>query len=501
MPLLTSSSLLNPEHKYSLARIDKIDEHTAMGHIHTDTTTDMKIMPSQSLAGGIEIHDQTLSSTSPDRPRSKQLMATVCTSDAVHESTDLLFEETDKMPRHLGGDTHSDPDTQVGDSSEDDTASVKIRLEKLDFLLSSTHKDESVEDMRVNEDSTSIQHAPLLNAIIISKNTQHLLPQYGLLGSYDDEARRFMSKLLLNTNVPFSMFICGVQGSGKSHTTSCVLENALVSSPHLGKLPNPLSALVFSYAPFNGDGIGFTISEAAFLASPNPGPPVGAHVKHVRVLVAPSNFARISKLYLKLPNVSVIPFKIRSRDLDIDVMLTLMNVNASDETPLYMAQVMQILREMSTAGGAFDYRAFKKQLKKKKFNPTQSNMLQMRLDLLESFLDITDSCPEPHFSPGEITIIDISCPFVDANTACILFGIGLKLYLQTEGTGKMIVLDEAHKVTMTHIARFCSLELTLHSTCLMRRARRLSMKCFSARSACSAITEPVLSYPHRNPPF
>jgi DNA replication protein DnaC len=53
--------------------------------------------------------------------------------------------------------------------------------------------------------------------------------------------------LFLNTNVHFSAFICGVQGSGKSHSTTCLLENALISSKQLGRLESPLSALGFSY--------------------------------------------------------------------------------------------------------------------------------------------------------------------------------------------------------------------------------------------------------------
>ena len=35
-----------------------------------------------------------------------------------------------------------------------------------------------------------------------------------------------------------------VQGSGKSHTLSCILENALISSSRIGALPEPLAALV-----------------------------------------------------------------------------------------------------------------------------------------------------------------------------------------------------------------------------------------------------------------
>ncbi|PQE28768.1 P-loop containing nucleoside triphosphate hydrolase protein [Rutstroemia sp. NJR-2017a WRK4] len=72
-------------------------------------------------------------------------------------------------------------------------------------------------------------------------------------------------------------------------------------------------------------------------------------------------------------------------------------------------------------------------------------MLELRLGLLESFLDLKDECPIPTFEQGEITIMDLSCPFVDTNTACILFNLGLKQYMQSSSSGKMVVLDEAHK--------------------------------------------------------
>ena len=314
-----------------------------------------------------------------------------------------------------------------------------------DLLISDDGEHNDTGDIQRHERATQIRHAPLLGVDVILQNDQHLLPQYGLIGLYG-EAKNIRSKLFLNTNVPFSMFLCGVQGSGKSHTTSCILENSLIPSKHLGELQNPLSALVFSYGHFSGDGIGFSISEAAYLDSRGSNIPSAAHVKKVHVLVSPSNYVRISKLYLQLPNVSVTPFKIKPRNLDITTILTLMNVNDSEETPLYMAQVTQILREMSTTGEPFDYRAFKLHLKKQKFNPAQTNMLQMRLSLLESFLDMTDTSPEMVFFPGEITIMDMSCPFVDANTACVLFEIGLQQYLHSQGAGKMIVLDEAHKV-------------------------------------------------------
>jgi hypothetical protein len=108
------------------------------------------------------------------------------------------------------------------------------------------------EDEIVDKLDTEIQHAPLLSATSFTVENRDAVPQYGLLGSHEKEL------LFLNTNVPFSAFICGVQGSGKSHTTACILENALIPSKQLGRLESPLSALVFSYGQFGGDGSGFS---------------------------------------------------------------------------------------------------------------------------------------------------------------------------------------------------------------------------------------------------
>jgi hypothetical protein len=292
---------------------------------------------------------------------------------------------------------------------------------------------------KIRDINMEIQHAPLIAAGLLTTEHFESLPQYGFLGIHDK------SKMFLNTNVPFSVFICGVQGSGKSHTTSCILENALIPSQHLGRLEQPLSALVFSYSSFSGEGSGFNVSEAAFLAAPNPSIPHHPQVKKVNVLVSPSN-PKIAKLYRKIPNVTVVPYKLKPSNLDIDTMLVLMAVNESDTTPLYLAEVIKILRDMATKNtGSFNYTEFKKQLNRCNFNASQQNMLQLRLDLLESFLDLKNQIPEPKYQPGEITIMDMSCPFVDANTACILFKIGMQQYLRSNTPGKMVVLDEAHK--------------------------------------------------------
>jgi hypothetical protein len=90
-------------------------------------------------------------------------------------------------------------------------------------------------------------------------------------------------RLFLNVTTPSSIFICGSQGSGKSHTLSCLLENCLADSDAT-LLPRPLSALLFHYDTFISDD-GGSPCEAAFLAS-LPG-------TRVRVICAPTNLRTI----------------------------------------------------------------------------------------------------------------------------------------------------------------------------------------------------------------
>lgn len=86
-------------------------------------------------------------------------------------------------------------------------------------------------------------------------------------------------RVFYNVSAPSSTFICGSQGSGKSHTLSCLLESCLVPSV-ANVLPSPLCGVVFHYDTFVSDD-GGSPCEAAWLSS-NPN-------LTVRVLCSPTN--------------------------------------------------------------------------------------------------------------------------------------------------------------------------------------------------------------------
>ena len=99
----------------------------------------------------------------------------------------------------------------------------------------------------------------------------------------------------------------------------------------------------------------------------------------------------------------------------------------------------------------FSYTKFKSGLDvvKKKFNPEQLSGLEQRMLLLESFLEkgAKRTKVETRFEKGQLTIVDLTDPFIDAGHANALFEIITRLFERAVvGTGKVLVVDEAHKV-------------------------------------------------------
>ncbi|KAK7711557.1 hypothetical protein SLS57_008040 [Botryosphaeria dothidea] len=249
--------------------------------------------------------------------------------------------------------------------------------------------------------------------------------------------------IFLNTNAPWSAFLCGSQGSGKSHTLACMLEGCLMSSKALGRLPEPLQGIVFHCDAWSAG----SVCEAAHLCS------VGIKVN---VLVSPSNYWRLKDAYSKIPDpkrrLRVKQLKLRPRHLNVERMLALMAFNeSSGRVPLYMEVINKILRDMATsARGAFefDYKGFKRRLDNEKLTPDQKGPMNLRLQLLESFMDVDDDDEDDIFSPtpGSLTVVDLTDPFIDASSACTLFDICLALFLEDDtSSGRVIALDEAHK--------------------------------------------------------
>ena len=151
--------------------------------------------------------------------------------------------------------------------------------------------------------------------------------------------------------------------------------------------------------------------------------------------------------YSQFPNVRVIPLLIKPKQLTVGMMLQLMAVDNTRSSPLYIEVLTSILRDMAAESDQFDYYKFIRRLGQTKFSKEQARPLKLRLDLLESFLGPDDDDDYLKAQAGVLTIVDLSCPFVDEETACTLFNMCLDLYLSSspEIRQKAVALDEAHK--------------------------------------------------------
>ncbi|KAF3311128.1 hypothetical protein TWF173_008581 [Orbilia oligospora] len=153
--------------------------------------------------------------------------------------------------------------------------------------------------------------------------------------------------------------------------------------------------------------------------------------------------------YANIPNVTIREFQLNPSQLNIDTMFDLMSVRENSGL-LYMDIVRRVLRDMAIENNAtnkpFDYDKFKKLLFQGELVGMQSRPLKQRLTILESFIGPKDSPNLFHATPGTLTILDLTCPFVDSETACVLFGICNQLFTSAPKlSGKIIALDEAHR--------------------------------------------------------
>ncbi|KAL8992992.1 MAG: hypothetical protein Q9188_007448 [Gyalolechia gomerana] len=366
-------------------------------------------------------------------------------------------------------------------------------------FLSDPASKSNVAQLCDNDSVEASRNTPIFSGKVLEGSKVGTFNQYGLLckavatrkSQHPPESTtpkprcvcNYDPRIFLNVNAPWSTFICGSQGSGKSYTLSCILENCLIPSG-LGQLPSPLAAIVFHYDTFTSYG-SRQLCEAAYLCSS--GVPV-------KVLVSPTNFWRMKQMYENLPLSSpssrkpeVIPMKFQDKHLDVTRMMSMMAVSDKDgPIPLYV--ILRILREMaveSQGAPGLDYDAFRKKVDAEAFTGQQIKPLKLRLELLESFMDRRPSKTEEgqqaptfpdtkagrqarskwflqkarersieeqstdrawDFKPGTLTIVDLSCPFVDESSACALFSICLDLFLESRNTASRIVaLDEAHK--------------------------------------------------------
>lgn len=364
------------------------------------------------------------------------------------------------------------------DSSTSSDVTLRSRESKYSKLLDLMNGDAADEQMGAGpphlELVQSFKNAPIFTAAVekfvhsalpTDEKTSELVPKYGLIGSRCDLGSKTASKedrlVLGNFGIPWSAFICGSRGSGKSHTLRCLLENALLANNNAG---DPLSGMVMHFDNYTSRNTA-QVCEAAYLCSS--GIPV-------TVLVSPSNLLEMKRLYGNLPGLrpddpkpKVVPLYLEEHQLDVFRILKFLGIiDGNKSPPLYMTVVREIVREMSMEGTAFTYKKFRERLADVEWfgkyrRGEQETSLNVRLQFLDNFIAASESrimqsmgptqSPENiwAFKPGSLTIVDLNDPIIHSEEACALFSVCLSIFVKNQQQcGRIVALDEATKVTL-----------------------------------------------------
>jgi len=291
-------------------------------------------------------------------------------------------------------------------------------------------------------------------------------PEGALLGHLFDgneSSNEVGEGVYINTHSPFCFITVGVQGAGKSHTSSCILESCLVpfEPGNVVKLKAPQTTLVLHY-----DQNTTSICEAAGLLSPHPniktkmnqvGHSVGAVLKEKAViLVSPAFYLQRKKFYGDTCTVK--PLLFRWRSLTADHIKRIMRIESGDNQ-LYVASFLDLLRSYQKKAVVPDFADFLKQVRNVCSIGTQKGPLDQRINLLESIvaeseknsglvgesLDLVSSSKDGY----HLIIADMTDPLLSKDEANGLFQV-LTEQLRTLPTkgGKVLMLDEAHKYMM-----------------------------------------------------
>ena len=284
-----------------------------------------------------------------------------------------------------------------------------------------------------------------------SLSTDHkAFEEYALLGRLP----MTFDEVYLNIHEPFSMIAVGLQGSGKSHTLSCIMESCLIPLPGVIRLKQPMTTLVLHY-----DSNPSSVCEATGLIEPSSAIPWPTHLRrlpHVDhdkmvVLVSPSYYKQRKAFYGDYCTVK--PLLLRWSTMTADHIKKIMGIQDSDNQ-LYIAGLLHLLRKYQREDKIPNYNEFIIELKSICKLKGQSGPLDQRLRLLSSIVaesednegvDGTDVFEACH--PGTLVIVDHTDPLLSSSEVNGIFQILIEQFRASPSAsnGKLLVVDEAHK--------------------------------------------------------
>jgi hypothetical protein len=267
-------------------------------------------------------------------------------------------------------------------------------------------------------------------------------------------------EIFLNLYEPFCVATFGLQGSGKSHSLSVIVENCLLSTRNCAQkedadiinLQTSMCCLVLHY-----DQSAQSVCEVTGLTKPRVGQTLCLPNDKMIVLVSPTYYHQRKAFYG--PEVDVRPLLFKWKKMTADRLRKLMRLS-SEDTQLYVATLLDILRSYQRLNRLPTFKDFINEVCSKADAKGQSAPLVQRLNILESFIhESTKNLAIQEFAidissaikSGVLVVADISDPLLSREEASGVFELLVESFRTAPltGCGKLLALDEAHKVSFS----------------------------------------------------
>eukprot|EP01035_Chromulina_nebulosa_P029882 gene29882-39661_t len=376
------------------------------------------------------------------------------------------------------GDSDDEDDNDEGDCGEEDSSSSE-RL--LDIFF---QRDKAFSNQRTPNAKS---------ATLLGDSMKDHVGSWGLLGRLThatykgavgpEEGKNSMTtqqQVYLNTDVPFAAVAVGVQGAGKSHTLSSIIECCMLPNVYwprdIIQLESPMTTLMFHYdqnptnvceatgliepsdlvrmhwnrsqkqgGPIQEDGVDNSKSSLPLFRLP------ALDKENLVVLCSPSYYHQRKRYYGDYCQVRPLLFPWES--LTAKQIKTLMRIDESG-TQLYVAVMLDLLRRYQRDNLIPNFADFIRKIEST-CSGAQISPLKQRQALLESIIleselnaKYRDFGADLHscMRSGMLVIADLTDPLLSPDEANGIFEVLLEQFraLGLPG-GKLVALDEAHK--------------------------------------------------------
>lgn len=170
------------------------------------------------------------------------------------------------------------------------------------------------------------------------------------------------------------------------------------------------------------------------------------------IFVTPFNFSNMKKAYSRVSHAVVRILRLRLDRLNPVILLAILFPEGTDPKSLCYQKISQLLRySVIQSAGIVDYNWFVEKIRQLTIDEDDRVRFLLKLELLETFLtaeESGESFSSELANPGTLTIVDLSCPFIDSNMASALFNLCLEEYMEvgSRDLSRVVMLDGAHKV-------------------------------------------------------